>query len=337
MFKKKNLIRALMILGVGILFIFCYLFIGRSTISEEGTYGVTFSAPYAEQLGLNPQTTLTAILDNLGVRRFRIPAYWSLLEPRLDHWNFQSLDRQIDLIESRKGEIILELGIKSPRWPECWTPEWWNNLDRQKQKERTLLYIDTVMTRYRDRRSIIAWQIENEPHFNYGNCPKPDLSFFKEEVKRARSIDSTRPITTTDSGELSLWMTFGKTIDALGVSTYRVVQSPIIGQWRYWFLPPYFYQRKATLVKAFRPNELYVSEFQMEPWTLKPIEEASLEEQMKTFDLDQMQSNLLYAERMNIDPIDFWGVEWWYWMKEKKDHPEFWETMKTFLDDKRSS
>jgi len=328
---KKRISLIVTFLTIGLIALVGYLTIGSSSVQEHVEYGVTFSAPYAEELELNAHKTLTAILDDLGVRRFRIPAYWSLLEPKRDNWDFQSLDRQIHLIESRKGKIILAGGEKAPRWPECWTPSWWKDLDRDTQKERTLLYIETVMTRYKDNESIIGWQIENEPHFDYGDCPKPDLSFFKEEVARARKIDPSRPISTTDSGELSLWMTFRKTVDALGVSTYRVVQNPIIGQWNYWFLPPIFYQRKATLVKAFRPNELYISEFQMEPWTLTPIVEEELDAQMITFDLDQMQSNLTYAEQMQISPIDFWGVEWWFWMKKKKNHPEFWIMMKDFF------
>ncbi len=310
-----------------------YLFIGKATPSDNVEYGVTFSATYAKDLGIDPNAALRASLDDLGFRRFRIPAYWSELEPRRDWWNFSALDRQINLIESRGGTIVLAIGEKAPRWPECWAPDWWKDVPREEQKERTLLYIETVMARYKNREAIVAWQIENEPHFDYGECPKPDLNFFRQEVEHARSIDSSRPIVTTDSGELSLWATFGKTVDALGVSTYRVVQNPTIGIWRYWFVPPYFYAKKAALTSALRPDEIYVSEFQMEPWTLEPIWEETDEAQFKTFDIEQMRSNLRYAERMRMSPVDFWGVEWWYWMKEERGHPEFWDEMREFLRD----
>ena len=318
--------------GVGIVsfLLLLFLFVGRPKLTENPEYGVTFSRTYAEDLGLDPNEVLLATLNDLEIKRLRIPAYWAFLEPRQDWWDFSSLDRQIDTIEKNDGKIILAIGEKAPRWPECWAPDWWKRLPREEQKERTLLYLETVVTRYRDRSSIIAWQVENEPHFKYGDCPRPDLGFFKEEVKHVKKADPTRPVMTTDSGELSLWVTFGKSIDALGISTYRVVQNPLIGTWHYWFIPPYTYARKAALVSAFRPDNIYVSEFQMEPWSNKPLPETPLSDQMRTFNLEQMQKNLWYAERMRISPVDFWGVEWWYWMKEN-NRPEFWNEMKKFL------
>jgi len=32
-----------------------------------------------------------------------------------------------------------------------------------------------------------------------------------------------------------------------------------------------------------------------------------------------------YAERSGFPKAYWWGVEWWYWMKEKKAMPEMWE------------
>ena len=73
---------------------------------------------------------------------------------------------------------------------------------------------------------------------------------------------------------------------------------------------------------------MYVSEFQMEPWTQGDIKTASLEDQFYTFDELQLKKNLIYASRINVPEIHFWGAEWWYWMKTQKGHPEFWEGMK---------
>lgn len=316
----------LAVAGATIVLVLGLLFINGPTPLQTVEYGATFSRPYArDDLGLDPDQVLEAALDDLGIRRFRIGAYWNAIEPRRGDWNFDDLDRDIRAIEARQGTIILAIGQKVPRWPECWQPGWWKELPPEEQRAETLTYLQTVVERYRHHPSIVAWQVENEPHFAYGDCPKTDLAFHREETALVRRLDPTRPIFTTDSGELSLWITFGKTVDRLGVSVYRVVVNPWIGTWRYWFVPPNFYRRKAQLLSLFGLRSVYVSEFQMEPWSHTSLKETPIEDQFKTFDLKQMQKNIAFASKMGISPIDFWGIEWWYWMKEEQDHPEFWE------------
>ncbi|MBI4138813.1 beta-galactosidase [Candidatus Uhrbacteria bacterium] len=331
----RGLRYAFIVIALLAVFIASFLILGWPSIAKNVEYGATFSRPYArDDFGLDPDTVLAAALDDLGIRRFRIPAYWGILQPSEHEWNFDELDRDIRAIGDREGSVVLAIGEKLPRWPECWGPEWWKTLPRAVQRPATLKYIEMVVRRYRDNPTVIAWQIENEPHFTYGDCPTPERSFIRQEIELARALDPTRPVVTTDSGELSLWATFGREVDALGVSVYRVVQSPIFGIWRYWFVPPYLYERKALLLKPFGVRKVYVSEFQMEPWSNRRLPDTPLDEQFKTFDLAQMRSNFRFAERMHLSPVDFWGIEWWYWMKETQGHPEFWEEAKRFLDER---
>ncbi len=298
-------------------------------------YGVTWSRQYAQELGLDPDRALTSALNDIGIQRFRIPAYWGLLEIEPGQWDFSSLDRDIEEIGKRGGQVILAIGEKLPRWPECWGPVWWKKLPREAQRPLTLKYLKTVIERYRDNKTVVAWQVENEPHFRYGDCPAPDVAFFKQEKKLVRGLDPSRPIFTTDSGELSLWLGLGESVDRLGVSVYRVVRNPFFKNWNftYWWIPPYFYNRKATLLRPFGVKEIYVSEFQMEPWSHRSLRETPLDDQLTTMDLARMKSNFSFAERMGMPAIDFWGIEWWYWMKEKQNHPEFVDEAKKFWKD----
>lgn len=312
--------------GFAAAFIGAFLFVGWPTKTENVTFGMTFSRPYSEELGLNPDEVLTTALDEVGIRRFRISAYWKILEPKEGEWHFDQLDKEISEIGKRGGRVILAIGDKLPRWPECWNPDWVKGQTRDIQRQKTLRYIEKVMTRYRDNPTIQAWQIENEPHFAYGDCPAPDYLFIQQETQFARGLDATRQIFTTDSGELSSWLTLGVFVDRLGVSVYRVVRNPLLGNfnWHYWFVPPYLYQRKAMLLRPFGVKNIYVSEFQMEPWSNKALTETPIADQLTTMNVKQMKSNFSFAERMQISDIDFWGIEWWVWMK-KQGHPEFLE------------
>ena len=323
--------------GVLIAFVGVFLFVGWPTKTPNVTYGMTFSRPYAEELGLNPDHVLTVALDEVGIRRFRMSAYWTLIEPTEGQWDFTTLDRDIAEVGKRGGKVVLAIGEKLPRWPECWNPDWWKRLQREDQRQKTLRYLETVVTRYRNNPAILAWQVENEPHFQYGDCPTPDYLFIQRETQFVHGLDPSREIYTTDSGELSSWLTLGVFVDKLGISVYRVVRNPIIGNFnfQYWFVPPYLYKRKSILLRLFGVKEIYVSEFQMEPWSNKALLETPVDDQLSSMDIGQMRANFSFAERMGIQAIDFWGIEWWVWMKDKSGHPEFLDEAKRFWDTHR--
>lgn len=302
-------------------------------------FGVTFSRAYAEEdLGLEASAVLKEALDDLKIRRFRIPAYWNRLERERGVWSFDELDRDISEIEKRDGKIILAIGQKLPRWPECWIPKWAEELSGDERRTAVLNYIDVVMHRYSSKPAIIGWQIENEARFAYGLCPDPDRELLRDEIRLARRLEIelnpnakiARPVSTTESGELSTWTSFWREVNSIGVSVYRVIKNPIVGLWHYWFIPPTFYERKAGLLQRLGLQNVYVSEFQMEPWNTKPLRDSNLDEQFETFNLRQMKENFAFAKELRLSPIDFWGLEWWYWMKEKKKHPEFWKEAKGF-------
>ena len=66
-------------------------------------------------------------------------------------------------------------------------------------------------------------------------------------------------------------------------------------------------------------------ELQAEPWLLKRPPLVSLDEQLKAFSFEQFKENIGYAREAGFEKNFLWGLEWWYWMKEKQGHPEFWE------------
>jgi hypothetical protein len=86
--------------------------------------GLTFSARYAADLGLDWRETYRALLDEIGVRRLRLPVYWDLIEREKGRTDFEDLDWQIAEAKKRGATLILAIGQRVPRWPECHIPAW---------------------------------------------------------------------------------------------------------------------------------------------------------------------------------------------------------------------
>jgi len=296
---------------------------------KDISWGVTFSQPYAEELGLDWRKAYTEILDDLGVRALRLSAYWSLIEQEQGVFDFTDLDWQIVEAKKRNAKILLSVGRRLPRWPECHIPEWSRKQGEQEQQASVLEYLKTVVSQYKHEDAIVAWQVENEPFVEFfGKCPEADEEFFASEIRLVRSLDDFRPIIVSDSGELSTWLTAAKYGDVLGITMYRIVPKiiPELGYTTY-PLPPWFYRKKANLVNRFVTIEkLIVVELQAEPWAGKDfIADTPVPKQYRSMNPQQFRENIQYAKEAGISEVYLWGAEWWYWMKEIKGDATIWE------------
>lgn len=299
--------------------------------AQDTKFGITFSRQQAEGFGLDWKKIYIEVLDDLGVKYLRLSAYWSDIESERGVFNFEILDWQIAEAKKRDAKILLAIGRKLPRWPECHTPEWAANSGREGQNRAVLEMLEAVVSRYKDEQAIWAWQVENEPLFPFGICPPQDREFFEEEVLFVRSLDSSRPIITTDSGELSFWLVAGSQGDIFGTTMYKIVPWKLVGFISYDFLPAVFYRKKAAILKKLLPNlhDVIVVELQAEPWTAGiPVSRETLERQFGRFSFERFQKHIRYARAVGYSQTYLWGVEWWAWLKDEAGHPEFWEEAK---------
>ena len=315
---------SLVVAMLGYLFLPC-----PNTHPQNAMYGITWSKPYAESLGIDASAGLRATLDDLHVKYFRIPAYWTEVQPKQNNFYWTALSDQLNLIAAHDGKVILVVGAKQPRWPEFWIPQWAGALSEVEREKAQLNYIEETVKKFNTHPAVMAWQVENEASFPFGTGERQPDTFIEQEMDLVHRL-SHYPVYTTDSGELSTWLGFHEHIDRLGVSVYRVINNRYIGRWRYTFLPPWFYVRKANLLAPWI-KPIYVSEFQMEPWAETPLPLTPLDQQFHIFPLEQMEKNFSYAQKMELPAIYFWGTEWWYWMKTKMHHPEFWNAAKAFF------
>lgn len=309
-----------------------YFFIGSAPQAEEITWGVNFSQKQAESLRLDWQETYLAILEDLEVKHLKLATYWDLIESVEEKYIFEDLDWQMKKAEENEVKILLTIGMKAPRWPECHIPEWANDLTKETQQEKILKLIENIVLRYQNSEALWAWQVENEPFFPFGDCPWVDKKFLKKEINLVKSLDiRDHPIIISDSGEGSFWIAAAQLGDIVGTTMYKKVWFHQIGFYLTYPIPSVFYHRKAEIIRWLFDKEVICTELQAEPWGPELLSHSPIEEQQKTMDLEQFKYNIEFAKKTGLEKFYLWGGEWWYWMKEKQQKPEIWdETKKLF-------
>ncbi len=305
-----------------------YFFAGTAPEQKNITWGVNFSQKQASELGLNWAEVYLALLDDLKVRNIKLAVYWDLIEPEEQQYFFNDLDWQVQKAESYGAKLILVVGMKTPRWPECHIPQWAENKSKDDQQTRILNMIEKIAERYKNSPALEYWQIENEPFFSFGNCPWVDKSFLEKEIKLVKEIDSRHPIIISDSGEGSLWITAAKLGDVVGTTLYRKVWFTQANRYWTWPFNPTYYWKHAALIKKFFRKNVIIVELQAEPWGPQLLYQLPPEEQKKTMNLEKFRQNIDFARKTGLDKFYFWGTEWWYWMKVRQGQPEIWNEAK---------
>ena len=305
-----------------------YFFVGFPKTSEDIVWGVNFSQIKAARYDADWPGYYLAILDDLKVKNIKLASYWSIIEPEEGNYNFESLDWQIEEAEKRGVELILVIGRKTPGWPECHIPDWARSKTKKEQQERILKLLENIVNRYKDRKAIKYWQVENEPFFPFGKCLWKDKKFLKKEIELVKSLDPSRKIIISESGEFPLWLKAAYFGDILGITMYKKAWFEELGLYISYPFPPTFYSRKASLIKALFKKDIMCIELQAEPWGAVLNYKLSLEEQEKTMSFEQFKKIISFAKKTSLKRFYLWGSEWWYWMKTKNNRPEFWEEAK---------
>src|SRR3989344_681462 len=240
--------------------------------------------------------------------------------------------------EARKREVsvILAVGRRLPGWPECHEPDWLSQSGSTTNyslptthynQERILKYIEAVVRRYRGYENIKYWQVENEPYlafFSRSLCGELDEEFLQKEIELVKKLDPARPVLLTSSGEFDPWFKTYKRADVFGSSMYLYVWWKT-GPLRYPITPAFFRIKQSLVELIYGKKPKLVIELSAEPWLRRPIVGTPNEILLNRMGIDKFNEMIDFAKETGFDTHYLWGAEWWYWMRERQDHPEFWQ------------
>lgn len=335
-----------------------FLLAAGEAAAEPLRLGTTFSPRQCRYLQVDASQTLQAILKH-PFDLVRFAAYWDDLEPEEGIFDFSSLDGQIAQARARQVPVVLCVGMKAPRWPEYFIPAWALRHLRLRKggdvsrhaylRERTLRYIEAVVTRYRDEAIIRYWQVENEPLDRTGvGFWWISPAFLKQEVALVRRLDPAhRPIlltTVTYPDPALRWFmslfirhdTIEESLrlgDILGVNVY-----PVVGH-RWFFKKSYTWttpeQRRTYLTSILKRAQrhqkaVWVTELQAEPW--EPDHLVYTEPSPPpTADPARLPADIEELRALGMQAVLLWGAEYWEFRKTQYQDAGWWHEISRLL------
>lgn len=334
---------ATVFIGLGIAWLAFHEYVKSLPAVDPGrkiTWGVTFSQKFSRELGLDWQENYLAILNELRPSALRLVAYWDALEPEDDRFSFTDLDWQLARAAERGIPVILAVGLRLPRWPECHIPSWAQGLSIEEREEKLRAALGEVTGRYRTHPEIAAWQVENEPFLPlFGVCPERGARFLERGIALVRGLDAGRPIIVTDSGELGLWFRAERRADIFGTTMYRKVYlrfiGPLWGAFEY-PLPPDFFrlkERYTRFLSRHPAKRFIVVELQGEPWEPRSLAETPYETAVRDFSPEYFRDTIAYARATGFDEYHLWGAEWWWFMKEQRADSRYWDIARALFSE----
>lgn len=290
--------------------------------------GVTFIPTYTRYLEIDPQETMQAIIDDLGVKRFRLVSYWDEIEKVPGTYDFTELDWQFEKVKAANGNISLSIGLRQPRWPECHMPTWAAAMPKEQWYPHLKAFMAKVIERYKSHPSLQSYQLENEFFMKvFGICPDHARERLVDEYNFVKSLDNSRPVIITRSNNWGGVPLNEPTPDRFGIAVYkRVWDQNITHRYFEYPYPPWFYGFLAGLGEIISGKDMILHELQAEPWIPDGLEmrTSTVEEQNKSMNAQRLRGRFDYAKETGIRTIDLWGVEWWYWRKVHHNDPSLW-------------
>lgn len=343
----------------------------RLPISRRGRtmLGFSFRPRQVEAFGLDERATLEALLA-YPFDMVRLPAYWNQIEPSAGQFDTSHLDRQLDAVEGAGKQVMLAVGaIKNFGYPEFFVPQ--HRLERslpegsmvRPSTHAALLagatrFIRRVAERYRDRTSIVAWQLEHEAVDPLGveHSWRLGVDFVQRELDALRDADPSRPVMmngflpTSSLVRLSQWWrtrdqgdsvaVASRLADIVGIDYYARHGLLAVGP-RTLYLDAGRLPWQMALTRALlndvrkQGKRLMVSEGQAEPWEVVTTPPNPKQRAMFSCRADDAIRN--YNTAMEWSAPDapmyaylFWGADYWI-LRNRSGDPSYLQAVARIL------
>ena len=336
-FWNKNLLHKIITLLILFIFVLISTMYGiaqwyiHTESSRPLQLGVSFIPDYARSLGVDPQTNMDALL-NIGVKQFRLVSYWSDGEPNQGQYDFTQLDWQFQKAEAAHAKIILTIGLRQPRWPECHIPNWASQEPTSVWEPQLNAYMSAVMERYKSSPSLQSYQLENEYFLHgFGTCTNYDRSRLIDEYSLVKSLDSVHPVIIPRSDNAIGIPVNKPQPDEFSISIYRRVWDATVSH-RYleYPYPAWYYGFLAGWQKIADHKDMMIGELQAEAWAPhgESITQTNLAEQNKSINAKRLSDVFNYGKATGMRSIDLWGSEYWYYRLVVLKDPSLWNVAK---------
>lgn len=306
----------------------------RLEARQAPAFGTTFPYLHLRRAGHDWRKALEAA-DDLGLRLLRVGAYWSEIERSEGRFDFSELDEVLDLASAKGYRLVVTVGMKAPVWPEWYLPDWAAPEGKHARKnaevsrdaalrERTLRFVRATVRHLASRRSIVAWQVENEPMDRAGETRWfIGADFVALEAREIRASDPAgRPLIVnvwSDDQRRSSFPWTDATYAArnaleigeiLGVDVYPRVASDSVSMRRSSSYPR-AYRNQAAAQGA----DAWIIESQAEDWSPGRVGP------------DDVRWLVDLHRRQGYSTIFLWGFQTWYERRLKGDG-ELWDAVR---------
>lgn len=286
--------------------------------SEPQQLGISFIPDYASSLGVDPMQTMDALLG-IGVKNIRLVSYWSDMEQAKGTYDFSQLDWQFKKAEAAHAHVILTVGLRQPRWPECHMPDFVSTEPRNVWQPQLLRFMEAVVDRYKLSPALDRYQVENEYFLKgFGACTDFSRERLVAEYNLVKKLDPKHQIIVARSNNAQGIPVGAPRPDQFSISIYKRVWD---AGWSHRYLeypfPSWYYAFLAGTQKIFLHRDMMIGELQAEAWPPngKEITQTDLAEQNKSFNARRFQDRIAYGKNTGMRDVNLWGAEYWYYRK----------------------
>jgi len=296
-------------------------------------FGTTFSHQQLQHLRCSVTDGLDKAIE-LNFDYLRICTYWNEIEKTQDKYDWSQLEKILNTCQVKQQAVILTLGVKAPRYPEFYFPDWIENKDLSNKQTQTkiLSFIKKTIRKFKHLSCIKYYQVENEALDPSGpDALTVPLPFLTQEISLIKKLDNKKIITSLWANELSkrkLLPKLSPISDIIGLDLYyQQFIKKILGKSIY--AGPLDNQQKITKLLNKHCKESWIMELQAEPW--ESNEQNYLSKNPHSISPQKIKSFYQKTSRLPVSAILFWGFEYWYYQLSKNNNDNYFKTISKII------